>query len=64
MQQFHGAALWHLGGRSFGNCCCLAELIGTHVSARDMSEKLAFLLQHDASTDTVHLEYSDVHEPS
>jgi len=27
-----------------------------------MSEKLAFLLQHDASTDTVHLEYSDVHD--
>ena len=27
-----------------------------------MSEKLSFLLQHDASTDTVHLEYSDVHE--
>ena len=27
-----------------------------------MSEKLAFLLQHDAATDTVHLEYSDIHE--
>jgi hypothetical protein len=27
-----------------------------------MSEKLAFLLQHDPSTDTVHLEYSDIHE--
>jgi hypothetical protein len=29
-----------------------------------MSEKLAFLLQHDASTDTVHLEYSDIHDLS
>merc|ERR1712216_673462 len=27
-----------------------------------MSEKLAFLLQHDAQTDTVHLEYSDIHD--
>jgi len=27
-----------------------------------MSEKLAFLLQHDENTDTVHLEYSDIHD--
>jgi len=29
-----------------------------------MSEKLAFLLQHDAQTETVHLEYSDINELS
>jgi len=28
----------------------------------DMAEKLNFLLQHDAHTDTVHLEYSDIHD--
>ena len=29
-----------------------------------MSEKPAFPLQHDAATDTVHLEYIDIHELS
>merc|ERR1712086_28131 len=37
---------------------------GSLSCAASMSEKLAFLLQHDASTDLVHLEYSDIHELS